>query len=72
LQRGDYVFPKTLKFSIEGLEFVNNCLQFDPKKRMSFDEMLTHPYITSDPRVERADALMMTMAGNGDYDMDHD
>ena len=30
IKKGDYKFPRTIEFSLEGLSFLNSCLQFDP------------------------------------------
>ena len=46
--KGDYKFPKTVKFSLQGLSFLNMCLQFDPKKRPSIFELASHPYLQLD------------------------
>lgn len=35
IARGHYYFPKTLKFSIQGLAFLNSCLQYDHSRRPS-------------------------------------
>ena len=43
--KGDYKFPKTVKFSLQGLSFLTSCLQFDPKKRPSIFELADHPYL---------------------------
>jgi len=37
IKNGDYSIPKTIKLSLEAIEFLNKCLQFDADKRMSFD-----------------------------------
>ena len=31
--------------TLEGLDFLNCCLQHDPKDRLSFDELLSHSYL---------------------------
>lgn len=48
LEKGNYRFPKHLKLSLEGLDFLNNCLQYDPKLRMSWDELMKHSYLNYD------------------------
>ena len=45
LERGNYRFPKNIKLSLEGLDFLNGCLQHDPEKRMSWDEVMKHNYL---------------------------
>lgn len=49
LEIGNYMFPKHIKMSLEGLDFLNCCLQHDPKERMSWDELLKHTYLNYDP-----------------------
>ena len=46
--KGDYKFPKTVKFSLQGLSFLNACLQYDPDKRPSIYELAAHPYLQLD------------------------
>ena len=50
LEVGNYRFPKSIKMSLEGLDFLNCCLQHDPKERLSWDALLTHPYLNYDFR----------------------
>jgi serine/threonine protein kinase len=53
LEKGVYKLPKKLKMSLQGLDFLNCCLQFDQVKRMSWNDLIHHPYITNDPRNEK-------------------
>jgi len=48
LNLGAYQFPKQLRLSLQGLDFMNKCLQFDMNKRMSWEELVHHPYLQSD------------------------
>jgi serine/threonine protein kinase len=48
LQKGNYHFPKHIKLSLEGLDFLNCCLQHDPNQRMSWDELIKHNYLNYD------------------------
>ena len=48
LGKGNYMFPKNIKLSLEGLDFLNCCLQHDPKERLGWDELLRHPYLNYD------------------------
>ena len=43
-----YNFPKTVKFSLEGLHFLNCCLQHDVKNRMSWENLSKHSYLLCD------------------------
>ncbi|KAI9508799.1 CMGC/MAPK protein kinase [Russula earlei] len=47
------LFPQA---SVEAIDFLNKTLTFDPKKRLSADEALEHPYLSSyhDPEDEPA------------------
>ena len=40
LEKGTYKLPKKLKLSLQGLDFINCCLQFDPTKRMSWSDLI--------------------------------
>ena len=48
LAKGNYMFPKHIKLSLEGLDFLNCCLQHDPHQRMSWDELIKHNYLNYD------------------------
>lgn len=48
LESGDYRFPKHIKMSLEGLDFLNCCLQHNPKDRMSWDDLMKHGYLNYD------------------------
>lgn len=48
LEVGNYRFPKNIKMSLEGLDFLNCCLQHDPAERLSWDALLSHPYLNYD------------------------
>ena len=48
LEQGEYKLPKKIKLSLNGLHFLNGCLQFDSSKRFSWTELMTHSYITND------------------------
>ena len=49
LEKGQYKLPKKLKLTLQGLDFLNCCLQFDQKARMSWKDLVTHPYIVLPP-----------------------
>jgi len=44
LAKGSYQFPKTLRLSLLGLDFINQCLQYDSSKRPTLQQLLDHPY----------------------------
>ena len=47
LNQGDYKLPKKLKLSLQGLHFLNGCLQFETKERFSWVDLINHEYIKS-------------------------
>ena len=49
IEKGIYQFPKHIKLSLEGLDFLNCCLQYDPSKRLGWDDLLKHNYLNYDP-----------------------
>ena len=75
LVKGEYSFPKTLKVSLNGLSFLNECLQYDADNRISFEELVKHPYILEDPRISLASTdptLFMSYNENsGDFVNEH-
>lgn len=46
IAEGKYSLPKQLKLSVEAISFINGLLQFYPDKRMTWDEIKKHPFIT--------------------------
>jgi serine/threonine/tyrosine protein kinase RAD53 len=50
LELGNYSLPKTIKMSLEGLDFMNCCLQHNPKERLSWEQLLKHQYLNYDWR----------------------
>lgn len=48
LEKGNWMFPKHIQLSLEGLDFLNCCLQHEPKDRMSWDELVKHSYLNYD------------------------
>ena len=42
--------PKSLQLSIEAISFINGLLQFSPEKRMTWDEIKSHPFIVKHPK----------------------
>lgn len=45
IEKGNYQLPKKLKMSLSGLDFLNSCLQYDWENRISWEDLLKHPYI---------------------------
>lgn len=48
LEHGDYRLPKHIKMSLEGLDFLNCCLQHNPNNRLSWDQLMKHSYLNYD------------------------
>jgi serine/threonine protein kinase len=44
-EKGMYGIPKTRKLTEECIDFLKNCLQFDPEKRYSMKELLGSHYL---------------------------
>eukprot|EP00826_Nyctotherus_ovalis_P021356 TRINITY_DN1687_c0_g1_i3.p1 TRINITY_DN1687_c0_g1~~TRINITY_DN1687_c0_g1_i3.p1 ORF type:complete len:434 (-),score=142.66 TRINITY_DN1687_c0_g1_i3:145-1338(-) len=43
-----YRIPKVLKLSIECMDILNACLQFNPSTRAKWKEIVNHPFISTD------------------------
>lgn len=68
LTKGEYKFPKSLKLSLEGLNFLNSCLQYDPEKRISWDQLKNHPYIVEHPLSKENQELFLSYCDKtGEY-----
>ncbi len=49
LRKGGFAIPKRLKLSLNCVHFMNSCLQYDPAKRITFDELMVHSFLTMEP-----------------------
>ena len=49
IKKGVYSFPKTLKPSIEIISFLNGLLQYNPEKRLNWEQINSHPFLTKNP-----------------------
>eukprot|EP00826_Nyctotherus_ovalis_P011738 TRINITY_DN1305_c0_g2_i1.p1 TRINITY_DN1305_c0_g2~~TRINITY_DN1305_c0_g2_i1.p1 ORF type:complete len:373 (-),score=104.39 TRINITY_DN1305_c0_g2_i1:105-1223(-) len=47
-----YHIPKQVKLSLECLDFLNACLQFDVDKRIEWKDLLSHSFITTNNMTE--------------------
>ena len=45
IEKGNYMLPKDIHLSLEGLSFLNQCLQYDANKRISFKDLIKHNYL---------------------------
>ena len=46
IEKGIYKLPSKLKASIEIITFINGLLQYYPEKRLNWDEIKVHPFLT--------------------------
>ena len=46
--KGVFDYPKDVNISFESISFINALLQYDPKKRLSWDKFWKHPFLTKD------------------------
>ena len=46
IKDGTYTLPKSKKISLEIISFINGLLQFNPDKRMNWEQIKKHPFIT--------------------------
>ena len=47
IMEGKYFFPTTQIISFEILSFINGLLQFNPERRMNWEQIKAHPFITN-------------------------
>lgn len=50
IYQGLYVIPSNISISLESIYLLNGLLQFYPQKRLSWDQILYHPFITKDTK----------------------
>ena len=43
--KGVFDYPKNIDISFESISFINSLLQYDPKKRLSWDKFWKHPFL---------------------------
>jgi serine/threonine-protein kinase ULK/ATG1 len=48
IRKGDYPIPKTIRLSVEGLDFINNCLKYDVAERFEWHDLLAHPFMQNE------------------------
>ena len=46
--KGVFDYPKNVDISFESISFINALLQYDPKKRLSWDHFWKHPFLNKD------------------------
>ena len=46
--KGIFDYPKDVNISFESISFINSLLQYDPKKRLSWDKFWKHPFLSKD------------------------
>ena len=48
IHEGVFDYPTNVDISFESISFINGLLQYDPKKRMTWEKMWKHPFMTKD------------------------
>ena len=48
INKGHYIIPNNLKLSKQGISFLNGLLQYDPKQRLSVDDLFFHEFLVVD------------------------
>jgi len=48
--KGEFGYPTNVDISYETISFINSLLQYDAKKRLSWDKFWKHPFLTKDPK----------------------
>ena len=48
IMQGNYNIPKSIKLSMEAAHFLNSCLCYEVADRLSFDDLIAHPYLQSE------------------------
>ena len=48
--KGVFDYPKNVDISFESISFINALLQYDPKKRLSWDHFWKHPFLNKDAK----------------------
>ncbi len=72
IKTGKYTLPKKVKISKEILTFINGLLQFNPEKRLNWEEIFNHPFIVKNTEefnyinLEQLDEIPMVDAKNKD------
>lgn len=71
IERGNYMFPKNIHLSLEGLDFMNCCLQHNPDERMSWDDLMRHSYLQYDwakqQQINQSDLMLSYCEDSGIY-----
>jgi len=50
INQGTYFIPENISLSVEAICMINGLLQTDPSKRLSWKEIISHPFINTDPK----------------------
>jgi len=57
VNEGNYGVPKNIKLSLPCLEVLHKCLQINPKKRISHEDLLKHPFLEDEQDEENKISL---------------
>lgn len=69
---GMYEIPSNISVSIESVYLLNGLLQFLPQKRLSWDQIVFHPFITKDVKKFKYIKLNSVINKNGDESLNCD
>jgi len=64
IEKGVYTLPKKLKASIEIISFINGLLQYYPEKRLNWEQIKQHPFLTKN--VEDFNYINLELYSNGE------
>jgi len=53
INKGDYGVPKNVKLSLNCIDLLSKCLQHQPERRISHDDVLDHPFFQEDDNCEK-------------------
>lgn len=68
IEAGTYKINKSLKLSTEAIDFLNSCLQYDFNDRVNWEELKTHPFITT----ERTTPFCFELLKEGNHGLGED
>jgi len=51
LLNGEYKLQKHIRVSTEAIDFITSCIQFEPKNRIKWEELINHPFISGNTAI---------------------
>jgi serine/threonine-protein kinase ULK/ATG1 len=64
LKKGVFKIPKSVKISLQGVSFLQACLQYETSKRISWQDIVSHPYIASEDFEGHLDLTLSYIGGH--------